>query len=130
MSLGTSKPVMTAGKHRQDKGKIKARQSMFAVIVSGGKQHRVIQGEVLRVEKLDASVGETVEFDQVLVVGEQSDLKIGRPYLADGKVLAEIIKHGKADKITVVKFRRRKGYRRKQGHRQCYTEIRVTGISG
>lgn len=103
---------------------------MFAVIVSGGKQHRVIQGEVLRVEKLDASVGETVEFDQVLVVGEQSDLKIGRPYLADGKVLAEIIKHGKADKITVVKFRRRKGYRRKQGHRQCYTEIRVTGISG
>lgn len=103
---------------------------MFAVIISGGKQHHVTQGELLRLEKLDAPVGETVEFDKVLVFSEQSNTKIGRPYLADGKVLAEVIKHGKADKITVVKFRRRKGYRRKQGHRQRYTEVRVTGISG
>ena len=102
---------------------------MFAVIVSGGKQHRVVEGEILRLEKLDTPVGETLEFNQVLMVGAEDNVKIGKPYVDGSKVVAEVLSHAKGKKIDVVKFHRRKGYRRKQGHRQQYTEIQIKTIS-
>ncbi len=102
---------------------------MYAVIVSGGKQHRVEQGEVLRVEKLEAATGDTVEFDRVLMVGEGAQVKVGAPLVSGSKVTAEVVSHGRADKITIVKMRRRKHYRKTQGHRQWFTEVRITGIS-
>jgi large subunit ribosomal protein L21 len=102
---------------------------MFAVIESGGKQHRVQEGEVLRLEKLEAAAGDAVTFEKVLMVGEGDDVAVGAPFVDGGRVTAEVLGHGKADKITVIKFKRRKNYHRKRGHRQPYTEVRVTGIS-
>lgn len=103
---------------------------MYAVIKSGGKQHRVEPGEVLVLEKLNAEAGETVSFDEVLLIGEGEDLKIGAPYVAGGKVTAEVVSNGRADKVTIVKFRRRKHYRRQAGHRQSYTKVKITEIAG
>ena len=102
---------------------------MFAVIESGGKQHRVQEGDVLRLEKLDAETGASVTFDRVMLVGEGDDVTVGTPLVEGGSVTAEVLGHGRHDKITVIKFKRRKDYQRKQGHRQHYTEIKVTGIS-
>ena len=102
---------------------------MYAVIVTGGKQYRVMQGETLRVEKLPADVGAAVEFDQVLLVGEGEKITIGAPLVSGAKVAATIKGHGRADKIRIVKFRRRKHHRKEMGHRQHYTEIEITGIS-
>ena len=102
---------------------------MFAVIESGGKQHRVQEGDVLRLEKLDAETGASVTFDRVMLVGEGDDVTVGTPLVEGGSVTAEVLGHGRHDKITVIKFKRRKDYHRKQGHRQHYTEIKVTGIS-
>ena len=102
---------------------------MYAVIVSGGKQHRVVEGETLRLEKLDVATGETIDFDQVLMVGEGEDVKVGAPYVDGGKVTAEIISHGRGDKVRIIKFRRRKHHRKQQGHRQWFTEVKITGIS-
>jgi large subunit ribosomal protein L21 len=102
---------------------------MYAVIVSGGKQHRVVEGEVLKLEKLEEATGNTVSFDKVLMVGAGADVKIGAPYVANGVVTAEIISHGRADKVRIIKFRRRKHYRKQQGHRQWFTEVKITGIS-
>ena len=102
---------------------------MFAVIATGGKQYRVEQGEVLRVEKLDAQEGDTVDFDQVLMVGSGDDVNIGAPYLEGGKVSAEVRAHGRANKIEIVKFKRRKHHRKQMGHRQSYTEIVIKEIS-
>ena len=103
---------------------------MFAVIESGGKQHRVEEGEVLRLEKLAAGPGETVPFDRVLLIAEGDDIKVGTPFVDGGEVTAEVVGEGRGDKVTVIKFKRRKNYHRKQGHRQSYTEVRVTGIRG
>ncbi|MFZ8889308.1 MAG: 50S ribosomal protein L21 [Pseudomonadales bacterium] len=103
---------------------------MFAVIESGGKQHRVEEGEVLRLEKLAAGPGETVTFDRVLLIAEGDDIKVGTPFVDGGEVTAEVVGEGRGDKVTVIKFKRRKNYHRKQGHRQSYTEVRVTGIRG
>ena len=103
---------------------------MYAVIKSGGKQHRVEQGEVLDLEKLDAEAGETVNFSEVLMIGEGADLKIGAPFVEGGKVTAEVVEQGRAKKITVIKFHRRKHYRRQAGHRQSYTRVKITEISG
>ena len=103
---------------------------MFAVIQTGGKQYRVNEGSVLRVEKLPADAGATVEFSDVLVVGEGADVKIGKPMVSGAKVTATVQSHGKADKVRIVKFRRRKHYLRQGTHRQPYTEIKVTAISG
>jgi large subunit ribosomal protein L21 len=103
---------------------------MFAVIVTGGKQYRVQEGSVLRVEKLPGSEGAAVEFGQVLLVGEGTNIKVGKPFLDGGKVTATIQSHGKGDKVRIVKFRRRKHYKREKTHRQPYTEITVTGIVG
>ncbi len=102
---------------------------MYAVIVSGGKQHRVVEGEVLKLEKIEQATGASISFDQVLMVGSGADVIIGAPYVASGKVTAEIISHGRADKVRIIKFRRRKHYRKQQGHRQWFTEVKITGIS-
>ena len=103
---------------------------MYAVIATGGKQYRVSEGSVLRVEKLAAAAGADVEFDQVLLVGEGDKVQIGSPFLSGGKVLATIQSHGKGDKVRIVKFRRRKHYLRQGTHRQTYTEVKVTSIVG
>ncbi|PID54913.1 MAG: 50S ribosomal protein L21 [Gammaproteobacteria bacterium] len=102
---------------------------MYAVIVSGGKQHRVTEGETLKLEKIDSATGETIEFDQVLMVGEGADVKIGTPVVDGSKVTAEVVAHGRHKKVKIVKFNRRKHYRKETGHRQWYTEVKITGIS-
>ena len=103
---------------------------MYAVIKTGGKQYRVTQGDTLRVETLDAGEGDAVEFDQVLMVGEGEDVKIGTPLLDGGKVTATVKSHGRAKKVEIIKFRRRKHHMKRMGHRQNYTEVEITGISG
>jgi large subunit ribosomal protein L21 len=103
---------------------------MYAVIEAGGKQHRVIEGETLKLEKIEAATGETIEFDQVLLVGSGEDVKIGKPTVDGGKVTAEVIAHGRRDKVTIIKFNRRKHHRKQAGHRQWFTEVKITGISG
>ena len=103
---------------------------MYAVIETGGKQYRVSQGQRLKVEKLDVDTGATVNLDKVLMVANGDDIKIGKPYLQGGQVTATVAGHGRGDKIRIVKFRRRKHYRKSQGHRQDFTEIEITGISG
>ena len=103
---------------------------MFAVIHTGGKQYRVSEGSVLRIEKLTAEAGATVEFGEILLVGEGADVKVGKPFLTGAKVTATVQSHGQGDKVVIVKFRRRKHYRKTQGHRQSYTELRISGISG
>lgn len=103
---------------------------MYAVIATGGKQYRVAEGSVLKVEKLDAAEGAAVEFDKVVLVANGDSVKIGNPFLSGGKVTATVQGHGKGDKKVIVKFRRRKHYLRQGTHRQPYTEIKVTGIVG
>jgi len=103
---------------------------MYAVIESGGKQHRVEKGEVIRFEKLKAEAGTTVDFDKVMMVADGADVKIGAPYVDGGKVSAEVVNHGRHDKVTIIKMKRRKHYRRQAGHRQWYTEVKITDIVG
>jgi large subunit ribosomal protein L21 len=102
---------------------------MYAVIKTGGKQYRVTEGSTLKVEKLEADEGASVELDQVLMVADGDDVKIGAPYLEGGKVTATIKQHGRGRKVHIVKFRRRKHHLKRQGHRQAFTELEVTGIS-
>jgi len=101
---------------------------MYAVIKTGGKQYRVAQGDKLRVEKLPANVGETVTFGEVLLIGGES-ITLGKPLIAGAKVEAKVIAQDRAKKIIVFKFRRRKNYRRKAGHRQPFTALEITGIT-
>ncbi|MFL0798848.1 MAG: 50S ribosomal protein L21 [Agarilytica sp.] len=103
---------------------------MYAVIAAGGKQHRVEEGEVLRLEKIEAATGESIDFDQVLLVANGEDVKIGAPTVDGAKVTAEVVAHGRGDKVTIIKFRRRKHSMKRQGHRQWYTEVKITGING
>ncbi|GIW45627.1 MAG: 50S ribosomal protein L21 [Candidatus Binatia bacterium] len=100
----------------------------YAVIRTGGKQYRVEPGEVLRIEKLEAEPGTDVEFSEVLVASDENGLKIGQPTIPGAKVVARVVRQGKAKKILVFKKKRRKNYRRRYGHRQPFTEIRVTSI--
>ncbi|RVU29849.1 MULTISPECIES: 50S ribosomal protein L21 [Neptunomonas] len=102
---------------------------MFAVIVSGGKQYRVQEGQTLKLEKLGVEAGSTIEFDRVLMVGNGDDVKVGLPVVDGAKVTAEVVDHGRADKVTIIKFRRRKHSMKRQGHRQWFTEVKITGIS-
>ena len=102
---------------------------MYAVILTGGRQYRVMQGEVLRVEKLEAEPDSAVTFDKVLLVGAGDTVTVGTPHVAGATVTAKVRGHGRADKVRIVKFRRRKHHRKQMGHRQHYTEIEVTGIS-
>jgi large subunit ribosomal protein L21 len=101
---------------------------MYAVIESGGKQHRVIEGETLKLEKIETATGETIEFDKVLMIGGD-DLKIGTPLVAGAKVTAEVVTQGRHKKIKIIKFSRRKHYRKETGHRQWFTEVKITSIS-
>jgi large subunit ribosomal protein L21 len=103
---------------------------MFAVFKSGGKQHRVSEGEVVRLELIDAEPGTSLEFDEVLLVAEGDNVTVGAPFVAGGKVTAEVVAHDRHDKIRIIKFRRRKHYMRRAGHRQWYTDVRITGIKG
>ncbi len=102
---------------------------MYAVIKTGGKQYRVMQGETLRVEKLPGDVGAAINFDQVLLVGAGEDITLGAPMVAGAVVAATIKSHGRADKIRIIKFRRRKHHQKQMGHRQYYTEIEIGEIS-
>jgi len=103
---------------------------MYAVIESGGKQHRVEEGEVLKLEKIETPTGKSVTFDKVLMVGSGEDVKIGTPTVKGGKVTAEVLSHGRHEKIKIIKFNRRKHHRKQAGHRQWYTEVKITGIKG
>ncbi|MBY6191819.1 50S ribosomal protein L21 [Microbulbifer agarilyticus] len=103
---------------------------MYAVIESGGKQHRVEEGEVLRLEKIEVSTGESVDFDKVLMVVDGDTINIGAPVVEGAKVTAEVLSHGRGEKVRIIKFRRRKHSMKRQGHRQWYTEVKITGIKG
>ena len=103
---------------------------MYAVIVTGGKQYRVVAGETLRVEKLEGDVGSAVEINNVLMLGDGDKITLGTPSIAGALVKATIKSHGRLEKIRIVKFRRRKHHRKQMGHRQHYTEIEITGIAG
>jgi large subunit ribosomal protein L21 len=102
--------------------------TMYAVIATGGKQYRVKEGAVVRIEKLDTDQGASVEFNQVLLVGAGSSVTIGAPYVGSAKVLATVESHGKGEKVRIVKFRRRKHYKREGTHRQPYTDVKITSI--
>ncbi|MCQ2516342.1 MAG: 50S ribosomal protein L21 [Saccharofermentans sp.] len=100
---------------------------MYAVIKTGGKQYKVAVGDEIFVEKLDAEAGSTITFDEVLAVGDDDGIKAGKDVAA--KVTAEVVKQGKNKKVVVLKYKAKKGYRRKNGHRQPYTRVRITGIA-
>jgi large subunit ribosomal protein L21 len=103
---------------------------MYAVFRSGGKQYRAAKGDVLRLEKIEADEGATIQFDEVLLVGEGSDIKVGSPLLSGSTVSGKVVRQGKSKKVPVVKFKRRQNYLRQGSHRQFFTEVEITGISG
>ncbi|MEN1925583.1 50S ribosomal protein L21 [Luteimonas sp. MJ293] len=102
---------------------------MYAVMVTGGKQYRVAQGETLRVEKLEVEEGNEITFDNVLMLGDSDGIKVGDA-LNGATVTAKVVSHGRGDKVRIIKFRRRKHSMKRKGHRQYYTEIEITGIAG
>ena len=104
--------------------------TMYAVFRSGGKQYRAAKGDVLRLEKIGGDEGATVKFDEVLLVGEGSKIKVGSPILSGSTVSGKVIRQGKSRKVSVVKFKRRKNYLRQGSHRQFFTEVEITGITG
>ena len=101
---------------------------MYAVIKTGGKQYRVSEGDVLNVEKLAGEVGENIVFDTVLTVVNDGEVMIGKPVVEGAKVTAKVVEHGKAKKIFVFKYRAKSNYRKRQGHRQPYTQVEITSI--
>ena len=103
---------------------------MYAIFESGGKQHRVVVGETLKLEKIEFATGGTVEFNKVYLVGSGADVKIGAPVVEGATVTAEVVSHGRADKVKIIKFRRRKHHMKRQGHRQWFTEVKITAING
>ena len=102
---------------------------MYAVIQTGGKQYRVAEGDTFKVEKLKVDEGATVELDRVLLVADGENVKVGKPYVEGGTVTATVKSHGRGGKVKIIKFRRRKHHLKRQGHRQWYTELKVTGIN-
>jgi large subunit ribosomal protein L21 len=102
---------------------------MFAVFQSGGKQHRVSEGDVVKVELVDGELGAEVVFDRVLMVADGDNVNVGAPYVNEGKVTAEVLRIDRAKKVRIIKFKRRKDYLKRQGHRQWFTEVKITGIS-
>lgn len=103
---------------------------MYAVFRTGGKQYRAVKGDILRLEKIEADEGATVKFDEVLLVGEGSDVKVGSPLLAGSSVSGKVLRQGKSKKVSVIKFKRRQNYLRQGTHRQFFTEVEITSISG
>lgn len=102
---------------------------MYAIIASGGKQHKVQEGAVLNLEKLDNEAGSVVTFDKVLMVADGEKIEIGAPYLQTAKVTGEVVEHGRGEKIHIIKFRRRKHHLKQAGHRQDFTAVKITKIS-
>ena len=102
---------------------------MYAVFETGGKQYRVAEGDKLRVELLEVEQGSTIEFDKVLMVKDGEDIKIGAPVVSGGKVTATVEAHGRGDKVEIIKFKRRKQHLKRQGHRQYFTDLKITGIN-
>ncbi|TDJ46251.1 MAG: 50S ribosomal protein L21 [Gammaproteobacteria bacterium] len=103
---------------------------MYAVFTTGDKQYRASKGDTLKIEKLEAAVGDSVEFDQVLLVGEGANVKLGAPLVSGSKVKAKVLVQAKDKKVDVIKFKRRQNYRRTMGHRQWFTLVEITGITG
>ncbi len=103
---------------------------MYAVIETGGKQYRVAEGDKLRVEKLDAAAGASVDLDRVLMIATGDSVTLGKPFIEGTKVTAEVAGHGRHDKVKIIKFRRRKQHMKRQGHRQWFTELKITGVAG
>ncbi len=102
---------------------------MYAIIATGGKQYKVAAGDVIRVEKLPAEAGEEIQFDKVLMIADGDQVSIGKPYVEGAAVTGEVQAQGRGKKVEIIKFRRRKHYRRQMGHRQPFTEVKITGIS-
>ena len=102
---------------------------MYAVFQSGGKQHRVSEGQIVRLEKLEIETGVEIIFDEILMVANGEDIQVGTPFVDGATIKAEIVEHGRGDKIKIVKFRRRKHYRKQQGHRQWFTDVKITAIA-
>ena len=102
---------------------------MYAVIETGGKQYRVSEGQRLKVEKIEAEAGASIDLEKVLLVSDGDNVTVGRPYVDGGKVSATVQSHGRGEKVKIIKFRRRKHHMKRQGHRQAYTELLITGIS-
>lgn len=103
---------------------------MYAVIETGGKQYRVQEGDVITVEKLKVEAGEKIEFDKVMVLSDGKEIQVGAPYLAETKVFGSVVENGKAQKVIIFKYKSKKDYRKKQGHRQPYTMVEITSLSG
>ena len=101
---------------------------MYAVIKSGGKQHKVAEGEIITIEKIDVEEGSNVEFSEVLAVNKEGNLQVGRPMLEGAKVVGKVINHIKAPKVTIIKMKRRQDWRKKQGHRQNLSKIEIKSI--
>ena len=102
---------------------------MYAVVKTGGKQYRVSEGDRLRVETLVADAGDSVQLDTILMVGEGDSVKVGTPTVSNASITAKVIDHGRADKVKILKFRRRKHHMKRMGHRQNYTEVEITSIN-
>ena len=103
---------------------------MYAVIETGGKQYRVTEGDVIQVEKLKVEAGDTIEFDKVLMLNDGSEVLVGAPYLNEKKVFGSVVENGKAQKVIIFKYKSKKDYRKKQGHRQPYTMVEITSLTG
>jgi large subunit ribosomal protein L21 len=102
---------------------------MYAIIETGGKQYRVAEGDKVKVEKLDLETGSSIDLDKVLMLADGDDIRLGKPYLDGTRVTAEVAAHGRGDKVRIIKFRRRKHHLKRQGHRQWFTELKITGIN-
>ncbi len=103
---------------------------MYAIIETGGKQYKVQQGDVLFIEKLDVQAGDSITFDKVMAIGAEDGIKVGAPYVEGATVGATVVKNGKGEKILVFKFKAKKNYRKRQGHRQPYTKVEIGAING
>jgi large subunit ribosomal protein L21 len=101
---------------------------MYAIIQTGGKQYRVAEGEIVRIEKLDQETGSDVQFDQILLVSKEDKVTVGKPTVAGAKVLGEIVDQTRGKKVEIIKFKRRKHQMKRQGHRQYYTDVKITQI--
>ena len=102
---------------------------MYAIFESGGKQHKVVEGETLRLEKLNVAAGDKVNFDKVLLVNDGKSLNLGAPYVAGGEVTAEVVEQGRGEKVKIIRFRRRKHHEKQMGHRQSFTAVKITRIA-
>jgi len=103
---------------------------MFGVVKTGGKQYKVREGDVIKIEKLDGKEGDPIELEEVLLIGDAPETKIGQPFVPNAKIVCSILNHGKNKKIIVFKAKRRKGYQKKQGHRQMFTSLKINKIIG